>query len=66
MGGRMSGESPRVEKLAMRHRGISSERPNQATDDGVVTGTAITDAQASGQQFAVCEPPRQQCLCDME
>ncbi len=60
----MSGESPRVQKPVMRHCGVSTERPNQAADDGGVTGMATTAAQTSGQQFAVCEPPRQQWLCD--
>ncbi len=60
----MSGESPRVEKCVTRPRGISGERPNQAAVDGVVTGRATTAVQASGQQSAVCDAPRQQCLCD--
>ncbi len=49
----------------MRPCGMSTERPNQAADDGGLTGMATTAAQASGQQSAVCKPSRQQCLCEV-
>ena len=55
MGGRMGGESPREEKLAMRRCGTTTECPYQAKDEGV-SGAASTVAQTSGQQPMVCDP----------
>lgn len=51
----MSGESPREEKRAVRHTGISAERPYQATDKGVVE-MAMAMTPASRQQLIVCAP----------
>jgi len=63
MGGRMSGESPREEKLSIDSCGIRAERPYQANDE-VVSGTPITVPQTSGQQqLTACDPPGQQGLC---
>ncbi len=55
MGGRISGESPREEKLAFRHCGISAERPNQGNDDRL-SGTPAIAGLTSRQQLTVCDP----------
>src|SRR5579859_6623425 len=65
MGGRMSGESPRVEKCVDRNCGRSVAWPSQPRDCGVVvTAPARVPAQASRQQLVVCWPFGQQGSCE--
>ena len=52
MGGRMSGESPREEKLVERNWSADPVRPYQTKDRGA-TAIAIAATQASKQQLAV-------------
>jgi hypothetical protein len=52
MGGRMSGESPREEKLVERNWSAVPVRPYQTEDSGD-TAMAIVATQASKQQLAV-------------
>jgi len=59
----MSGESPREDKLVVRHCGIGAERPYQTTDEGVI-GMAITATQTSKQQLMACDPLGQHGLCE--
>jgi hypothetical protein len=63
MGGRMSGESPRVEKIVLWNCRTNAARRCQikAADD-VVTATAA--GQASKQQFAMCDPLGQHDVCE--
>jgi hypothetical protein len=55
MGGRMSGESPREEKVKVRQRSAGAVRPYQTEDAGdAVAPRAV--GQAVWQQFIVCRP----------
>jgi len=63
MGGRMSGESPREEKIAVRNCGVGTERPYQAKDGGVVV-IATAARQTFRQQLSVCDPLGQHGLCE--
>jgi hypothetical protein len=63
MGGRMSGESPRVENIVVRNcRNEAVRRYHTKAADDVVTATAV--GQASRQQFTMCEPLGQQDVCE--
>src|ERR1019366_3789903 len=62
MGGRMSGESPRDEKLVARKCTAGAERPYQMTG-AMEAAIATVGAQESGQQFIACEPGSQQVWC---
>jgi hypothetical protein len=57
MGGRMSGESPREEKLVVRNCRAGAVRPCQirAAGDAVTPSRAMV-RQASRQQLAACKP----------
>jgi hypothetical protein len=59
MGGRMSGESPRENKVEMRSCAGGAARPYQAKDTGDVA-IAITATQESRQQPTECSPLGQQ------
>jgi hypothetical protein len=65
MGGRMSGESPRVEKCVVRNCGRSVVDPSQLSARSVVvTAPALVPAQASRQQLIVRWPLGQQESCE--
>jgi hypothetical protein len=64
MGGRMSGESQREEKVAVRKVRAGAARPYQ-TKDGGDTVRATAARQASRQQLVVCTPLGQHDLCDV-
>ncbi len=60
----MSGESPRVTKLAVRPIGSGAERPYQATAKGAI-GIARPTPPTSRQQLIVCAPLGQHGLCSV-
>src|SRR5450631_2361021 len=62
MGGRMSGESPRDEKLVVRKCTAGAERPYQM-NCAVEAAIATVGEQVSGQQFIAWEPEPQQVWC---
>jgi hypothetical protein len=64
MGGRMSGESQRVEKLSAWKCTAGAVRPYQTKDPGDIV-TATLARQASTQQLAVCKPLGQHDLCEL-
>jgi hypothetical protein len=62
MGGRMSGESPREEKVVVWNcRTDVARRCQTKAADDVVMATAV--GQASRQQFAMCDPLGQHDEC---
>jgi hypothetical protein len=63
MGGRMSGESPREEKVAARNCGVGALRPYQAKEGDVIV-IATTARQTSRQQLSVYDPLGQHGLCE--
>lgn len=56
MGGRISGDSPREEKVSIRKGSADSGRPYQTNGVVVDPMTAAVAGQASWQQFAVWVP----------
>jgi hypothetical protein len=56
----MSGESPREEKLVVRHGGTSDEPGDKADDAGAI---GMTARPISRQQLTVCVPVGQHGLC---
>jgi hypothetical protein len=63
MGGRMSGESPQEEKLAVPGCTAGAVRPYQTEGAGDIT-TATVAKQASTQQLEVCNPLEQHDFCE--
>ena len=55
MGGRVSGESSRDEKVAVGKLRSKVVRPYQIKAWGAV-GTAVVDTQTSRQQLSMCDP----------
>jgi len=64
MGGRMSGESPRDEKFAVRNCRAVAVRPYQTEGAGDIT-IATVAKQASRQQPDVCNPLGQHDFCEI-
>jgi hypothetical protein len=65
MGGRVSGESPREEKVEERNSSAGAVRPCQTEEDAGDAATAVFARQASGQQLAVCNPLGQHDSCEV-
>jgi hypothetical protein len=64
MGGRMSGESPQEEKLAVRNCTGGAVRPYQTEGAGDITMATVAK-QASRQQPEVCSPLGQHDFCEV-